>query len=137
MSLGGRADALLFGRDPERSTRLLLAAAVLFVVSFLAHLPVRFLDPVSTTGRAAVAAVLGTMFLVALAGAYANDGLLVSVALAAGVGIGFYAPVVLFDLADPGDETLWVLAVGTVSGVVTGVFGFAVGAGSRRLVEGG
>lgn len=136
MSPGGRADDLLFGRDPERSTRLLLTAAALFVVSFLVHLPLRLLAPAAVTGRTTIAAVLGIMFVVALAGAYANDGVLVSVALAAGVGIGFYAPVVLFDLASLRDATLWVLAVGTVTGVVTGVLGFLAGAGGRRLLGG-
>lgn len=135
MSLRGSAEALVFGRDPIRSTRLLLVAAVLFVVSVFAHLPVRYWGPLSATGTTMLSLVFATMFLVAAAGAYANDGLLVSVALAAGVGIGFYAPVVLFDLANLGDATLWVLAVGTVSGVVTGVLGFAAGAGGRRLLS--
>lgn len=134
MGLRGTADALLIGRDPVRSTRLLLAAAVLFVVSLFAHLPVRFLGPLSVTGRTTLALLFATMFLVAAVGAYANDGLLVAVALAAGVGIGFYVPILLFDLANFGDATIWVVAVGTASGVVTGVLGFAVGAGGRRLL---
>lgn len=135
MAHRGTVDVLLFGRDPVRSTRLLFVAAVLFVVSLFAHLPVRYLGPVSVTGPTILALVFTTMFLVAAAGAYVNGGLLVAVALAAGVGIGFYAPVVLFDLANLGDATLWVLAVGNVSAVVTGVLGFAAGAGGHRLLR--
>lgn len=134
MRLGARTDSLLFGRDPRRSTRLLLAAAVLFVGALLVHLLVRGFVSVSVTGTTVFWTVFGCMFLVATAGAYVNDGLLVAVALAAGVGLGFYAPLLAFGLGNVESVTLWVLAVGTVSGVLTGVLGFLAGVGGRRLV---
>lgn len=129
------ADVLLFGRDPRRSVRLTAVAAGLFVVSLFAHLPVRYLTPLSLTGPATLGTLFGTMFVAAAANAYVNDGLLVSVALAAGVGLGFYAPAIVFDVGSPGDATLFALAVGTTSAVVAGVLGFAVGAGGRRLLS--
>ncbi|MEF8800470.1 MAG: hypothetical protein V5A38_06280 [Halolamina sp.] len=126
-------DTLLFGRDTRLSTRLVWVAAALFVVSLFVHLPVRYLPVLSLTGYAVTWVLFLSMFLVAAGAAYLNDGLFVAVALAAGIGIGFYAPGIIFHLGDPGEVTLWVLAVGTISSVGIGVVGFFVGAGARRL----
>lgn len=127
-------DSLLFGRDLSLSTRLSALAGVLFAVSLFFHLPVRYLGGLSLTGPGMLAALFGTMFLVAAGCAYLNDGLVVSVAMASGLGIGFYAPAVVFNLGSLGEATLWVLVVGTASSVATGVVGFLAGAGGRRLV---
>jgi hypothetical protein len=127
-------DTLLFGRDTRLSTRMVWVAGALFVLSLFVHLPVRYLSFLSLTGHAVTTALFLSMFLVAAGAAYLNDGLFVAVALAAGIGIGFYAPGILFHLGNPGEVTLWVLAVGTISSVGVGVVGFVVGAGARRLV---
>lgn len=128
-------DTLLFGRDTLLSAQLVWVAGALFVVSLFAHLPVRYLPFVSLTGPGVTTAVFLAMFLVAAGAAYLNDGLLVSIALASGIGIGFYAPAIVFHLQDPGEVTLWVLAVGTISSVLVGAVGFVVGAGGRRLLR--
>lgn len=129
-----RADRLLFGRNVLLSTKLVQVAGMLFVVSLFVHFVVRSLPMLSLTGPVVTAAVFVSMFLVAAGAAYRNDGALVSVALASGIGIGFYAPAIVFNLANPGEVTLWVLAVGTISSVLTGAVGFAVGAGGRRVL---
>jgi hypothetical protein len=135
MDTRDRADRLLFGRDVLLSTKLVQLAGVLFVVSLFAHFLVRSLPVVSSTGSMVTAGLFLSMFLVATGAAYRNDGVLVSVALAAGIGLGFYLPAIAFNLADPGEVTLWVLAVGTISSVLVGVVGFVVGAGGRRVIE--
>lgn len=127
-------DTLLFGRNLALSARLTALAGALFVLSLFVHLPARYLDAVSLTGPIVTAAVFLTMLLIAAGAAYINDGALISVALSAGVGIGFYAPAVLFHLRSPGESTLWVLVVGSFSSLAMGVVGFAVGAGARRLL---
>lgn len=126
-------DTLLFGEKPALSAQLVRVAAGLFFLALFVHLPVRYFG--STSDTAVVAAVAIAMFAVAAGAAYVNDGLLVSIALAAGIGIGFYAPAILFELRQPGDATLWILAVGSLSSLVAGVIGFAVGGGVRRLRE--
>lgn len=129
-------DTLLFGRNLALSTQLIQVAGGLFVLALFAHLPARYVSAVSLTGQGVTAAVFLSMFLVAASAAYLNDGALVSVALAAGIGIGFYAPAIAFHFRNPGDVTLWVLAVGTISSVGVGAVGFLVGAGGRRLLDG-
>ncbi|GAB7093018.1 hypothetical protein JCM30237_01700 [Halolamina litorea] len=126
-------DRLLFGRDPVLSTRLLRVAGGLFVLALLAYLPVRYMGTVSLTGPVVTAGLAVAMFGVAAAAAYVNDGLFVSVALSSGVGVGFYAPAIAFELQDPGDAALWVLAAGPFSSLAVGVVGFAAGAGLARL----
>ena len=128
------ADRLLFGRDVVLSTKLVQLAGVLFVVSLFVHFVVRSIPGLSLTGPLVTGAVFLAMFLVASGSAYRNDGALVSVALASGIGIGFYAPAIVFHLGNPGEVTLWVLAVGTISSVLIGAVGFAAGAGSRRVL---
>lgn len=133
MSSRDATDKLLFGSDVLLSTQLIRVAAALFVLSLFAHLPTRFLSGLDPAGPVVMATVLFAMLLVSVGGAYLNDGLLVSVALAGGIGIGFYAPAIAFELGNPGSTTLWVLVVGTVSSVVVGTVGFALGAGLKRL----
>ena len=128
-------DTLLFGENPVLSTRLVRAAAGLFFVALFAHLPVRYLGGLATSDSVVVAAVAVAMFAVAAVAAYANDGLFVAIALASGIGVGFYAPAILFELRNPGEPTLWVLVVGSFTSVAVGAIGFAAGAGVKRLGE--
>ena len=130
-----RADRLLFGRDVLLSTKLVQLAGALFVVSLFVHFVVRSLPVLSLTGQVVTTALFLSMFLVAAGAAYRNDGALVSVALASGIGIGFYAPAIVFNLGNPGEVTLWVLAVGTISSVLVGGVGFVAGAGVRRVLD--
>ena len=130
-----RVDALLFGEQPALSAQLVRVAGALFFVALFAHLPVRYLDGVTVSDDVVIGVVAVAMFVVAAVAAYVNRGLLVSIALAAGIGVGFYAPAIVFELRDPGDATLWVLAVGSFSSVAVGAVGFAVGAGLDRLGE--
>lgn len=129
-----RTEVALFGRDPARAVRLSVVAAVLFFVGALVHVWVQVLGPVPPTAEPVVTAVFAAMFLVALAGGYLNDGLLVCVALAAGVGLGFYLPAIVFQWGRAGRMTVEALAVGTASGVGLGAVGFLVGGAARRLV---
>jgi hypothetical protein len=128
-------DTLLFGENAVLSTRLVRAAAGLFFVALFAHLPVRYLDGLTMSDSAVVGIVAVAMLAVAAGAAYVNDGLFVSIALASGIGVGFYAPAILFELRNPGEATLWVLAVGSFSSVALGAVGFAIGAGGRRVLE--
>ncbi|MFB6154606.1 MAG: hypothetical protein ABEJ22_01845 [Haloferacaceae archaeon] len=128
-------DPLLFGRDPRRSVRLLSVAGVLFLVTFVLHTPsLLSRSPPFPFGFMLPLLWLAS-FVPAAAGAYGNDGLFVSVALAAGPSLGFYLPLALFDLAYPSETLLWGLGSGVGYGVVLGVLGFVVGAGVRRLVD--
>ena len=126
-------DALLFGENAVLSTRLVRAAAGLFFVALFAHLPVRYAGGLTMSDSVVVGAVAVAMLAVAAGAAYVNDGLFVSIALASGIGVGFYAPAIVFELRNPGEATLWVLAVGSFTSVVLGALGFAVGAGATRL----
>jgi hypothetical protein len=128
-------DTLLFGENAVLSTRLVRAAAGLFFVALFAHLPVRYLDGLTMSDSAVVGIVAVAMLAVAAGAAYVNDGLFVSIALASGIGVGFYAPAILFELRNPGEATLWVLVVGSFTSVVLGAVGFAIGAGGRRVLE--
>lgn len=128
-------DTLLFGEQPALSAQFVRVAGVLFVLALFAHLPVRYLDGLTMSDGVVTGAVAVAMLVVAAVAAYVNSGVLVSIALAAGIGVGFYAPAILFELRNPGEATLWVLAVGSFSSVAVGVAGFAVGAGGRRLLE--
>ena len=126
-------DVLLFGRNPALSGQLARVAGGLFVLSLFAYLPVRYLDAVAPDD-AIVTAVLGlAMVSAAAVAAYANDGLFPAIAVAAGIGVGFYAPAILFELRDPSEAAVWILVVGSLSSVVAGAVGFAVGAGLKRL----
>lgn len=126
-------DALLFGENAVLSTRLVRAAAGLFFLALFAHLPVRYAGSLTMSDSVVVGAVAVAMLAVAAGAAYVNDGLFVSIALASGIGVGFYAPAIVFELRNPGEATLWVLAVGSFTSVVLGTLGFAVGAGAKRL----
>jgi hypothetical protein len=135
MSARDSVERLLFGRDPRLSIRLLSVAGALFLVTFLLHTPSLF----TRTAPFAFGFMLPLLWAVSLApaavGAYANDGLFVSVALASGPSLGFYLPLALFDLAYPSETLLWGLGSGVGYGVVLGVLGFVAGAGGRRLVD--
>lgn len=126
-------DTLLFGENAVLSTQLVRVAAGLFFVALFAHLPVRYLGGLTMSDSAVVGVVAVAMLAVAAGAAYVNDGLFVSIALASGIGVGFYAPAIVFELRNPGEATLWVLAVGSFTSVVLGAVGFAVGAGAKRL----
>ena len=128
-------DTLLFGENAVLSTQLVRVAAGLFFVALFAHLPVRYLGGLTMSDSAVVGVVAVAMLAVAAGAAYVNDGLFVSIALASGIGVGFYAPAILFELRNPGEATLWVLAVGSFSSVALGAVGFAIGAGGRRVLE--
>ncbi|NHX35920.1 MULTISPECIES: hypothetical protein [Halolamina] len=128
-------DTLLFGEQPALSAQFVRVAAGLFVLALFAHLPVRYLDGISMTDPGVTAVLVVVMLTVAAVAAYVNSGVLVSIALAAGVGVGFYAPAILFELRSPGEATLWILAAGSFSSVVVGVVGFAVGIGLHRVME--
>lgn len=127
------ADVLLFGRNPVLSAQFARLAAGLFVLSLLAYLPVRYIGSISPTDGAVTAVLALAMVTVAAVAAYANDGLLPAVALSAGVGVGFYAPAILFELGNPGEAALWILAGGSFSSLLFGALGFAIGAGAWRL----
>lgn len=128
-------DRLLFGRDMVLSRRFVWLAGALFVGALFAHLPIRYLPGFTLSNMVLLAVICIAMVLVATVAAYLNDGVLVSISLAAGIGLGFYVPAILFDLQALGEVTLWVLAVGTISAVGAGILGFLTGAGLRRLRE--
>jgi hypothetical protein len=128
-------DTLLFGENAVLSTQLVRVAAGLFFVALFAHLPVRYLGGLTMSDSAVVGVVAVAMLAVAAGAAYVNDGLFVSIALASGIGVGFYAPAIVFELRNPGEATLWVLAVGSFTSVVLGAVGFAVGAAAKRLEQ--
>jgi hypothetical protein len=128
-------DRLLFGRDMMLSKRFVWLSGVLFVASLFAHLPIRYLPGFTLSDTVLLSVIFLAMALVATAAAYLNDGALVSISLAAGIGLGFYGPAILYELQEPGEVTLWVLAVGTISAVGAGILGFVAGAGLRRLRE--
>lgn len=136
MDVRDEADQLLFGRDADRAVRLSAAAGTLFLVAVVLHLPARFVGPLSIGGPEVTVLLLTAMALSAAAGAYLNDGLLVCIALAGGIGLGFYLPAVLFNPETAGSVTMWVLTMGSVTAVVLGVVGFVFGAAARRAVEG-
>jgi hypothetical protein len=134
MTARDSAEKALFGRDLRLSVQLLSVAGALFVLSFLLHTPsLLFAAPPFPFGFM-LPALLTAAFLPAAVGAYLNDGLFVSVALASGPTLGFYLPLALFDLAYPSSTLLWGLGSGVGYGVVVGVVGFLVGSGARRLV---
>lgn len=128
-------DTLLFGETPALSAQFVRVAGALFVLSLFAHLPVRYLDGVSMSDPTVTAVLVLAMLVAAAIAAYVNQGALISIALAAGIGVGFYAPAILFELQEPGEATLWVLAVGSFSSVAVGAVGFAVGTGLRRVTD--
>jgi len=128
-------DTLLFGEQPALSAQFVRVAGVLFFLALFAHLPVRYLDGITTSDGVVIGVVAVAMLVVAAIGAYVNSGLLVSIALAAGVGVGFYAPAIVFELRDPGEATLWILAVGSFSSLAVGAVGFVVGRGVQRFGE--
>ncbi|KPN31813.1 hypothetical protein SY89_02566 [Halolamina pelagica] len=128
-------DTLLFGEQPALSAQFVRVAGALFFLALFAHLPVRYLGSITTSDGVVIGVVAAVMLVVAAVGAYVNSGVLVSIALAAGVGVGFYAPAIVFELRDPGEATLWILAVGSFSSLAVGVAGFAVGRGVRRFDE--
>jgi hypothetical protein len=128
------AERAFLGRDPQRSVRLLAVAGALFVATFVVHVPPQYVGPLSVPVGLSLPVLVGTAVVVAAAGAYLNDGLLVCIALAGGVSYGFYFPLVLFELAYPSETVLWALGVGGGFAVVLGGVGFAVGAAGRRVL---
>jgi hypothetical protein len=127
--------SLVLGRDAERSMRLTAVAAGLFLAVFLLHLPPRLVGGLSVPFGLFLPALVALCVLVAAAGAFLNDGLLVSVALASGPSLGFYLPLALFSLTTPTNTVAESLAFGTIFAVVCGAVGFAAGAGVRRLAR--
>ncbi|MFW5939398.1 MAG: hypothetical protein ACOCQU_03015 [Halolamina sp.] len=128
-------DTLLFGANPVLSTQFVRVAGGLFFLAVIASLPVHALDSISVTGQTVTAVVALAMLSAAAVAAYVNGGLLIAIALTAGISLGFYAPAILFDLAAPGGATLWVLVAGSFSAIAAGVVGFLIGAGLRRATE--
>ncbi|MFB6127974.1 MAG: hypothetical protein ABEJ79_11865 [Halolamina sp.] len=125
-------DQLLFGRDPGLSTTLVAVAGGAF---FLAA-GVRTLSLLSAPTPAfgtLWSVVAATMLLLAGASAYLNDGLMISIALAAGVGLGFFTPEIALGPRELEADALRSITSGTLSGVVFGAVGFAVGAVLCRL----
>ncbi|MFC6873112.1 hypothetical protein [Halobellus marinus] len=133
--LSPRVESLLLGRDPEESIRLSAVAGVLFAVTFVLHLPPRLVGGLSVPFGLFLPFLIGIAFLAAAAGAYRNDGLFVSLALAGGPSFGFYLPLGLFELTYPSATLLTGLAIGASVAVGAGTAGFVVGAGARRLWE--
>ena len=135
MSDRNSVEGVLFGQDPRLSVRLLSVSGVLFLVTFLLHTPSLFTRNAPLPFGFMLPVLWAVSFAPAAVGAYRNDGLFVSVALASGPSLGFYLPLALFDLAYPSETLLWGLGAGVGYGVALGVLGFAVGAGGRRLVD--
>ncbi|MFB6108679.1 MAG: hypothetical protein ABEJ82_07545 [Haloplanus sp.] len=133
MSLLEAADRMLVGRDPRLSMRLTGVAGAAFLLTALGHLPPRLVGGLSTPFGLSVPLLVGASVVLAAVGAYLNDGLLVSVALAGGPSLGFYLPLALFDLVYPNETVVWALGTGSGFAVVLGTVGFVVGAGARRL----
>lgn len=131
--LSDRTDDLLFGRDPHTSTKLVALAGGLFFVAAGVRLLAALLGTAAPTFDALWTGVGVAMLLLATWGAYLNDGLLLSVALAGGLGLGFFLPGVALDLAHAGEVTLLALTSGTLSGIGLGIVGFVVGAVLRRI----
>jgi hypothetical protein len=127
--------SLVLGREPEQSMRLTAVAAGLFLGVFFLHLPPRLVGGLSVPFGLFLPALVALCVLVAAVGAFLNDGLLVSVALASGPSLGFYLPLALFSLVTPTNTVAESLAFGTIFAVVCGSVGFAVGAGARRLAR--
>ncbi|MFA1610872.1 hypothetical protein [Halobellus rubicundus] len=135
LPLSPRAERLLLGPDPATAVRLSAVAGVLFVVTFVVHLPPRLVGGLSFPFGLLLPLLVGVAFVAAAVGAYRNDGLFVCLALAGGPSFGFYLPLGLFDLTYPSATMLNALAIGVTLSVVVGTAGFVVGAGGRRLVE--
>ncbi|MFB6096228.1 MAG: hypothetical protein ABEJ74_02420 [Haloferacaceae archaeon] len=127
------ADHLLLGRRFDVSVWLTGVASALFVVTFLLRLLAVFGPlPVASEGLDGVA--LGLALVVAAAAAYYNDGLLVSVALAASLSMGFYLPHAFALLTRPHESALLALGLGVGYALLLGAAGFLVGAGARRAL---
>ncbi|WP_135807043.1 hypothetical protein [Halorussus marinus] len=124
---------LVVGRDRATTERLLTVAVAVFVAVFVFHTPPSVLG-VDLAVRPNLAVLFGLATVLPVAGAYLNDGALVSVALAAGPALGFYVPLTLFELVSPSESVLWGVASAATFAVPLGLVGFAVGAGARRLV---
>lgn len=135
LGLSPRAERLLLGRRPGTAVRLAAVAGVLFAGTFLVHLPPRLVGGLSFPFGLLLPLLVGLAFVAAAAGAYHNDGLVVSVALAGGPSFGFYLPLGLFDLTYPSATMLTALGIGAAIAVGVGTAGFVVGAGARRLVD--
>ncbi|MGQ4555670.1 hypothetical protein [Halobellus sp. GM3] len=133
--LSPRAEVLLLGRDPATAVRLSALAGTLFAVTFLLHLPPRLVGGLSVPFGLFLPLLVTVAFLAAATGAYLNDGLFVSLALAGGPSFGFYLPLGLFELTYPSSTVLAGLAIGAAVAVVCGSTGFIAGAGARRAVE--
>jgi hypothetical protein len=133
--LSSRAEALLLGRDPATAVRLSAVAGTLFVLTFVLHLPPRLVGGLSFPFGLALPLLVAVAFLAAAVGAYRNDGLFVSLALAGGPSFGFYLPLGLFELTYPSATVLTGLTIGSVLSVGVGTVGFLVGAGGRRAAE--
>lgn len=123
---------LLVGRDPATAKHLLAVALAVFVAVFVLVTPSEILG-----FEIPFAVSLWTLFLLTAVlptvGAFANDGVLVSVALAAGPSFGFYLPLTIFDLAYPSSSVAWGVGTASMFALPLGLLGFAVGAGARRL----
>lgn len=122
------AEDVVLGDDARRAAKLSGVAAALFVVAFLVHFVVHF---AGLSGFDSF--VLAVMFVAAAGGAYLNDGVLVSVALAAGPSLGFYAAAAVFEFGDLRRAVFLTMGYGVVSALVVGTAGFVVGAVARRV----
>jgi hypothetical protein len=133
--LSSRAETLLLGRDPATAVRLSAVAGTLFAVTFVLHLPPRLVGGLSFPFGLLLPLLVAVALLAAAVGAYLNDGLFVSLALAGGPSFGFYLPLGLFELTYPSATVLTGLTIGAVLAVAVGTVGFLLGAGARRAVE--
>lgn len=135
LPLPPRAERLLLGSDPVMAARLSAVAGLLFVATFVLHLPPRLVGGLSVPFGLALPLLVGLAFVAAAVGAYRNDGLFVCLALAGGPSFGFYLPLGLFELTYPSATMLTALAIGAILAVAVGTAGFVVGAAARRLAE--
>jgi hypothetical protein len=128
----GRGEIVL-GRDTRLSKRLLVVAVGLFVLTFLAHTPPDVFPLTFTFGFD-----LRILFVLAaippLLAAYWNDGVLVSLALAAAPTLAFFVSIAAFDAVYPTPTLTWGVGTGFAWGLVVGVPAYLAGAVARRTV---
>lgn len=133
MSTLEAVDHLLLGREFETSAKLSGVASVLFVVTFLLRLPAVF-GPLPGGGELLDSVVFTGALVLAAGGAYYNDGLLVSIALAASLTLGFYLPYAFSRILRPHHSALAAIGLGAGYALLFGIVGFILGSGGRRVI---
>ncbi|KZN24101.1 hypothetical protein A4G99_06510 [Haladaptatus sp. R4] len=125
---------IMFGRSTRLSKRLLAVAVGIFALTFLAHTPPDLFPITFPFGLD-----LRILFLLAvvppLVAVYWNDGLLVSLVLAAAPTVGFFVPLAAFDLVYPSSSLAWGIETGVAAALVLGVPAYLVGSIARRIVS--